>query len=372
MRASGAGDHTLHRLGDYTTRRVRVSTHARVMAAVPSAIPIGSRMLGMGLALVAAAYLYGQGTTTIGAAFLLIYYVRLTFNPIEIITSQLEEFQRAAAGISRVRDVLATESALPDRGATPLPDGPLAVELREVSFGYGEEDMVLREVALRLAPGQVLGLLGRTGSGKTSIARLLVRLYDPAAGTVSLAGVDLRDVPLAELRRRVGMVTQEVQLFGATLRDNLTLFDRSIPEERVMAALDQLGLADWGRGLPRGLDTVIGPGGVGLSAGEAQLVAFTRLLMRDPGLVILDEASSRLDPVTERLIERAVDQLLTGRTGIVIAHRLSTVGRADRILLMEDGRVVEDGPRAALASDPGSRFARLLRAGLEAPGGVRT
>jgi ATP-binding cassette subfamily B protein len=342
------------------------------MAAVPSAIPVGSRMLGMGLALVAAAYLYGQGATTIGAAFLLIYYVRLTFNPIEIITSQLEEFQRAAAGISRVRDVLATESALPDRGATPLPDGPLAVELREVSFGYGEEDMVLREVALRLAPGQVLGLLGRTGSGKTSIARLLVRLYDPAAGTVSLAGVDLREVPLAELRRRVGMVTQEVQLFGSTLRDNLTLFDRSIPDERVMAALEQLGLDDWGRGLPRGLDTVIGPGGVGLSAGEAQLVAFTRLLMRDPGLVILDEASSRLDPVTERLIERAVDQLLTGRTGIVIAHRLSTVERADRILLMEDGRVVEDGPRAALASDPGSRFARLLRAGLEAPGGVRT
>jgi ABC-type multidrug transport system fused ATPase/permease subunit len=216
----------------------------------------------------------------------------------------------------------------------------------------------------------VLGLLGRTGSGKTSIARLLVRLYDPAVGSVRLAGADLREVPLAELRGRVGMVTQEVQLFGATVRDNLTLFDRSIPDERAVAALEQLGLAEWVRGLPRGLDTTIGPGGVGLSAGEAQLVAFTRLFLRDPGLVVLDEASSRLDPVAERLIERAIDQLLSGRTGIVIAHRLATVGRADRILVMEDGRVVEDGLRAALAADPESRFARLLRAGRETVEGI--
>jgi ATP-binding cassette subfamily B protein len=372
VRTSGAGGHTLHRLGEHTANRVRVATRARAMAAVPSAIPVGSRMLGMGLALLAAAYLHGQGAMTIGAAFLLVYYVRLTFSPIEHITSQLEEFQRAAAGIARVRDIMATEPALPDLGTTPLPDGPLAVELRDVSFGYGEEDMVLREVSFRLAPGQVLGLLGRTGSGKTSIARLLVRLYDPAAGSVRLAGADLREVPLAELRRRVGMVTQEVQLFGATLRDNLTLFDRSIADERLTAALEQLGLAEWGRGLPRGLDTTIGPGGVGLSAGEAQLVAFTRLFLRDPGLVILDEASSRLDPITERLIERAIDQLLTGRTAIVIAHRLATVGRADRILVMEDGRVVEDGPRAALEADHGSRFARLLRAGLETAESIRS
>ena len=372
VRASGAAGHTLHRLGEHAANRVRVATRARVMSAVPSAIPVGGRMVGMALALAAAAYLYGQGAVTIGAAFLFVYYVRLLFSPIEHITSQVEEFQRAAAGFVRVRDVFATEPALPDRGTTPLPDGPLAVDFDGVSFGYGEEEMVLRGVSFRLAPGQVLGLLGRTGSGKTTIARLLVRLYDPDAGAVRLGGaasssaaVDLRDVPLAELRRRIGMVTQEVQLFGATLRENLTLFDRAIPDERLLAALERLGLAGWCRALPRGLDTQIGPGGIGLSAGEAQLVAFTRLFLRDPGLVILDEASSRLDPATERLIERAVDELLAGRTAIVIAHRLETVARVDRVLVMEDGRVAEEGSRAALAADPSSRFARLLRAGLE-------
>lgn len=370
VRSSGAAAHTLYRLGEHTANRIRVATRARIMGALPSAIPINMRMVGMAIALVAAVYLYNEDAITLGAAFLFSYYVRLLFAPIEHITGQIEEFQRAAAGIVRVRDIMGTTSALRDEGSIRLPDGALAVGFVGVSFGYGEEEMVLRDVSFHLVPGQVLGLLGRTGSGKTSIARLLVRLYDPDAGSVQLGGVDLRDLPLSELRHRVGMVTQDVQLFGATLRDNLTLFDRRIAPERLIASLERLGLVDWANRLPNGLDTAIGPGGVGLSAGEAQLVAFTRLFLRDPGLVILDEASSRLDPATERLIERAVDQLLVGRTGVIIAHRLSTVARVDRVLIVDDGIVAEDGPRAALAADPTSRFARLLRAGLESPEGV--
>jgi ABC-type multidrug transport system fused ATPase/permease subunit len=161
------------------------------------------------------------------------------------------------------------------------------------------------------------------------------------------------------------MVTQDVQLFRATVRENVTLFDAGIEDARIERALDDLGLGEWRRALPRGLDTMLGGDGAGLSAGEGQLLAFTRAFLRNPGLVVLDEASSRLDPATERLIERAVGALLRGRTAIIIAHRLGTVQRADGIMILEGGRIAEHGPRQALAADPSSRFSTLLRSGME-------
>jgi ATP-binding cassette subfamily B protein len=225
--------------------------------------------------------------------------------------------------------------------------------------------VVLDDLTFRLEPGAVLGLLGRTGSGKTTIARLLFRFYDPTNGVIRLGGVDTRTITLANLRQRVGIVTQSVQLFQATVRDNLTFFDSSISDERILQVIHDLGLDGWLAALGDGLDTQLSAGGGGLSAGEAQLLAFTRVFLQDPGLVILDEASSRLDPATERLIERAVDRLLTGRTGIIIAHRLATVQRADAIMILEEGRIAEYGQRVALASAAESRFSRLLRTGLE-------
>ncbi|MEZ4737718.1 MAG: ATP-binding cassette domain-containing protein, partial [Caldilineaceae bacterium] len=216
--------------------------------------------------------------------------------------------------------------------------------------------------------GKVLGLLGRTGSGKTTITRLLYRLYDPTSGLIRLgnngAAPDIRDVPLAALRGRIGMVTQEIQLFQATVRDNLTFFDATIPDEQILAVIDTLGLGDWLARLPNGLDTELQSEGSSLSAGEAQLLAFTRVFLQAPDLVILDEASSRLDPATERLIERAIDKLLHNRTAIIIAHRLATVQRADQLLILEDGQIQEQGDRQQLASDPSSRFYALLQTGL--------
>jgi ATP-binding cassette subfamily B protein len=216
----------------------------------------------------------------------------------------------------------------------------------------------------------VLGLVGRTGGGKTTIARLLLRLYDPQAGTVRIGSadkrtIDVRDLAPDELHRRIGMVTQEVQLFRATVRDNLTLFDPSIADRRILDALDRLGLSAWLARLPHAdseslLDVELAPGGTGLSAGEGQLLAFARVFLRDPGLVILDEAWSRLDRGTERLLERAVDGLLADRTAILIAHRLSTLERADDIAIVDDGQIVEYGPRAMLAAQPDSRFRALL------------
>jgi ABC-type multidrug transport system fused ATPase/permease subunit len=217
----------------------------------------------------------------------------------------------------------------------------------------------------------VLGLLGRTGSGKTTLTRLLVRLYDPTTGTICVgplragAQLDVRDVPLASLRRRIGVVTQDVQLFRASVRDNLTFFDTTIPDDRILTVIDELGLGPWYRALPAGLDTELEGAAAGLSAGQAQLLAFTRVFLKDPGVVILDEASSRLDPATEQLIEQAVDRLLVGRTGLIIAHRLGTVHRADHILILDEGQIGEYGAYRDLVGDPGSRFSRLLQTGLE-------
>jgi ATP-binding cassette subfamily B protein len=227
------------------------------------------------------------------------------------------------------------------------------------------EGKALQGIDFRLPGGTILGLLGRTGSGKTTLTRLLVRFYDPQRGALRLGGIPIHDIPQATLRRRIGLVTQDVQLFNASLRDNLTLFDPSIPDSRIFSAFEQLGLMDWYNTLPEGLMTKLEPGGSRLSAGEAQLLAFVRVFLRDPGLVILDEASSRLDPATEARLDQAIERLLKGRTAIIIAHRLGTVQRADRILILENGRQIEYGEREQLARDPTSHFAGLLQVGLQ-------
>jgi ATP-binding cassette subfamily B protein len=284
-------------------------------------------------------------------------------DPIERLSRQMNSFQQATGGIVRVRGLLATAARVADGHGATISDGALSIELDGVSFAY-EAAPVLRDVAFRVEPGEVLGLLGRTGAGKTTIARLLFRLHDPTAGVVRLGGTDVREARLDAVRGRVGLVTQDVQLFQGTLRENVALFDRSVPDARLRQVFAELGLDEWLCALPAGLDTPLGAGARGLSAGEAQLVALARVFLKDPGLVVLDEASSRLDPHTERLLARAVRRLLDGRTGVVIAHRLATVARADRILILDDGRVAELGRRADLERDPTSRFARLLRAGM--------
>lgn len=214
-------------------------------------------------------------------------------------------------------------------------------------------------MSFRLGAGRVLGVAGRTGSGKTTIARLLFRLYDPQRGAVRLDGLDVRRARLDAVRSRVGLVTQDVQLFDATLRDNVTFFDPEVPDVRLLAVFHELGLSSWLARLPGGLDAPVSRSR--LSAGEAQLVALARVFLKDPGLVILDEPSSRLDPATEALLDGALARLLRGRTAIVIAHRLETLGRVDEVLVLERGRVLEHGSRDRLAGDPSSRFAALRR-----------
>jgi ATP-binding cassette subfamily B protein len=276
----------------------------------------------------------------------------------------MNSFQQATGGIVRVRELLATDPQVLDGEGAPIPAGPLSVELDRIWFAYDAEPVV-KDVSWRLDPGQVLGLLGRTGSGKTTISRLLFRLHDVTAGAVRLGGTDVRHARLSDLRSHVGLVTQDVQLFAGTLRDNVTLYDQTISDGTLRHVFASLDLDRWLDELPEGLDTVLGATARGLSAGEAQLVALARAFLRNPGLVVLDEASSRLDPHTEERLDHAITRLLQGRTGIVIAHRLATVERADSIVILDAGQVAEHGRREDLASDPASRFSQLLRAGLD-------
>jgi ABC-type multidrug transport system fused ATPase/permease subunit len=273
-------------------------------------------------------------------------------------TQELQELQKAAGGIVRIDNLRRLESSIAS-GNVDLGPGPLAVEFDHVSFAY-EDRGVLDDVSFMLSPGRSLGLLGRTGGGKTTITRLISRLYDPDRGTVSLGGVNLRQIRTESLRKSVGVVTQDVQLFRATVKDNLTFFDDR-PDDEVVAALEAVGLGAWIRDL--GLDTQLGAGGQGLSAGEQQLLAFARVFLQDPGIVILDEPSSRLDPATELLLATATERLFAGRTVLIIAHRLETVRTADEIMVVDAGRIVEHGRRQDLAADPESRYASLLATG---------
>jgi ABC-type multidrug transport system fused ATPase/permease subunit len=238
----------------------------------------------------------------------------------------------------------------------------LSVELSDVSFDYGDDLPVLRHVDLSLDAERSLGIVGRTGSGKTTLSRLVLRLVEAGEGLVSLGGVPIGEIPLAELRRRVAVVPQEVELFTGSVRDNVTLFDDTPTDDDVVQALRKVGLDALAEA---GVDRPLGSAGVGVSAGEAQLLALARVWLREPDLVVLDEATARVDPETEARLEEAIAGLLVGRTSLVIAHRLSTLRRVDEIAVFERGQIVEHGERAALAGDGESRFRHLLNVSLE-------
>lgn len=365
IRANGATQYVMRRFYLFLRRWLPVRRRANLAGYAMGMTTITLFALGNALSFALGAYLWSQHAASIGTIYLIFYYTNLLTQPLEQIRMQLQDLQQAGAGIERVNGLLHTTPTIQDGVGTPLPEGALPVTFEQVTFSYTGDEAVLHNLSFSLQEGHVLGVLGRTGSGKTTLARLLLRLYDVQEGTIYVGGVAVQEAHLHDLRRHIGMVTQDVQLFHATVRDNLTFFDRTIPDERILAVLDDLGLTAWYGALPQGLDTELGSDGEGLSAGEAQLLAFTRVFLANPGLVILDEASSRLDPATEQLIERAVSKLLAGRTGIVIAHRLGTIQRADEILILEHGRMLEHSEREALARDPASRFYHLLQTGLE-------
>ena len=369
IRANGGSRYMLYRFTSILRKWLPEQVRGRFGFSALWGSSIVSFVIGTVVVFWLGSVFFRNGTLTIGSVYLIFHYTGMTRHPMEQIRAQMEDFQKAGAGISRVEATFAERSALRKDGEEKITSGPLRVEFDNVTFAYedgdGTTDRVLHGISFDIAPGRIVGVLGRSGSGKTTLARLLTRLYDPEGGSIRIGDVTAADASLPDLRRHVGMVTQDVQLFRATIRDNLTFFNPDVPDIELNRVIEELGLSDWLASLPAGLDTRLEAGGGGLSAGQAQLLAFARIFLKDPGLVILDEASSRLDPATEMLIERAVGRLLKHRTGFVIAHRLATVTKADDILILEDGEVIEWGRRTDLAADPGSRFSRLLAAGME-------
>lgn len=361
VRTNGAVAFVLDRFFQVNRDTYGRLVRAEVMGAVLRSITMVLFAFGHAMTMGMSLWLYRDGLFTIGTIYLVFQYMTLLRFPLFMITEQINDLQKATAGLKRIEELHRVKSRIDD-GDAELTSGALHVEFDAVSFDYTEGNPVLRDVSFRLEAGRTLGLLGRTGSGKSTLTRLLFRFYDVRQGQIRLGGTPIRDLRLHGLRQGVGMVTQDVQIFRATVRENLALFDAGVDDATILDAIESLGLLDWFRSLPQGLDTQIASGG--LSAGESQLLAFARVFLKDPGLVILDEPSSRLDPATERRIDHAVHELLRGRTGLVIAHHLATVQRVDDIMILDEGRVVEFGERARLAADADSRFSQLLAVGL--------
>ncbi len=323
----------------------------------------GIKLIGnvtIAVVLVYGAYLAFDDEVTVGvlAAFLL--YLRQFFEPMQEISQFYNTFQSASAALEKLAGVLDEEPSVREpTEPIPLPDATGAVRLERVGFSYVEGRPVFPGLDLQIPAGQTLALVGTTGAGKTTLAKLVSRFYDPTSGRVTLDGVDLRDLSEDDLRRAVVMVTQENFLFNGTVADNIRFGKPSASMEQVVNAATAIGAHDFIAGLPEGYDTDVANRGGRLSAGQRQLVAFARAFLADPAVLILDEATSSLDVPSERLVQRALRTILSERTAIIIAHRLSTVEIADRVLVMEHGEIVEDGAPAVLVAGGSGRFSDL-------------
>jgi len=294
-----------------------------------------------------------RGVVTIGTIAFFLLTLNNLFEPVQQLSQLFNMLQSAGAGLKKLFELLDTPVDVPERpGAVDLPEQGV-VEVDHVSFAYAGAPRVLHDVCLTIAPGERLALVGPTGAGKSTLAKLVARLYDPTEGSVRFGGVDLRDATRSSLRRRVVVVPQEGFLFHGTIRDNVRVARAGATDDEVEQALREVGVFARFAELPDGLDTEVHERGSRLSAGEKQLVSLARAALVDPALLVLDEATSSLDPGTELLVERAMDRLMRGRTVVVIAHRLSTAERADRVGVVSGGRLVEVGTHDDLVADDG-------------------
>ena len=316
----------------------------------------------MAVGLSVSAGLFRAGLLTLGTVWLVYRYSELIRGPLSALRAEMQQLQQAQAALIRIDELLAETNAA-HAGTARLPAGACAVEFDRVSFSYVAGAPVLRGVKFTLAEGAVLGMVGSTGSGKSTIARLLSRMIELQDGDIRLGGVSVRDLAAAHLRQRVAVLPQETEVMPGSVRDNVALFDDSVSADAVAATFDRLGAGVWLRQLPDGVATEIGPGGRELSSGERQLIAIARILLREPSVVILDEPAARIDPATEALVRGALAQLLHGRTGLVIVHRRTTLELADEVALLEHGAIVERVPRADLEAGGPSRVRTFLAQG---------
>lgn len=360
VRSYGIERRTQERIDTAIDRYQVASTRAQGLTAVSFSLGGVSAGLANAGVLIFGVLLGVDDQITAGRVLAFAFLVTLFVGPVQIGTQVLTDAQNAIAGWRRVIGILDTPADVVDPGeaGTRLPDRPVTIEFAGVGFAYPEGPPVLHDVDLLVTPNTRVAVVGETGSGKTTLAKLLTRLMDPTSGSVRLDGVDLRDVPFDSLRDRVVLVPQEGFLFDSTLRANALYGRLDATDDQILLAIDQLGLGDWLDTLPRGLDTRVGQRGEALSAGERQLVALLRAHLADPDLLVLDEATSAVDPALEMRIARALERLTKGRTSVTIAHRMSTAENADEVVVVDRGRIVQRGPHAALVTE-GGVYARM-------------
>jgi ABC-type multidrug transport system fused ATPase/permease subunit len=368
IRAYGVAGRSARRL-DEAIDRARAA-QMRGMRISVSAYSIGEIAAGLAMAgvVVVGTLLGVDGGLQVGELTAFLLLVQLFVQPVQVATDVFNEAQNAVAGWRRVLDVLDISPDVRDPGehGRDLPPGPVSIEFSHVSFAYPDGPTVLSDVDIRIAPRTRVAVVGETGSGKTTFAKLLTRLMDPTDGTVRLSGVPLPEVRFASLRRRVVLVPQDGFLFDTTIAENVRFADPALSDDALLDAFAELGLADWVQSLPHGLATPVGERGEALSVGERQLVALVRAHVADPDLLVLDEATSAVDPATEVRLQRALEAVTRGRTTVAIAHRLSTAQAADEIIVFDRGKIVQRGPHSELVAQTGTVYARLHAAWVEA------
>lgn len=360
IRSYGIEDRTRERLDTTIESHRHAAVRAGWLSAWFSAAGEVLSSLVIAGVLVVGAILAVEGVTTVGVVVAFLFLAQLFVEPIQAFGEAVNEAQNAIAGWRRVIEILDVEPDVADPGAAgaDLPAGPLGVHFDGVDFAYpshggGEGERVLHGVEVTIQPQTRVAIVGETGSGKTTFAKLLTRLMDPTGGAVRVGGVALDQVRFASLRDRVVMVPQDGMLFAGSISRNVLMGDTGADDAAVGRAFDELGLADWVATLPEGMDTPVGERGDALSAGERQLVALARAYLADPDVLVLDEATSAVDPAAEMRLQRALAGLTAGRTTVTIAHRLSTAEQADRVLVFDRGRIVEDGTHRDLLAAGG-------------------
>jgi ATP-binding cassette subfamily B protein len=361
VRSYAVEDRTQARIDDAIDEYKSASTRAQGFTAFSFSLGGVSAGLANAGVIVVGVWLGFADEITPGEVLAFAFLVTLFVGPVQMGTQILTDAQNAIAGWRRVIGILETPADLVDPGEAGqvLPRGPVDVRFEHVDFAYPEGPLVLRDIDLEIAAGTRLAIVGETGSGKSTFAKLLTRLMDPAAGAVRLDGVDLREIAQDSLRRSVVLVPQEGFLFDDDLAANLRYGRLEATDAELLAAVEVLGLSDWLATLPRGLQTRVGQRGESMSAGERQLVALVRAQLADPDLLVLDEATSAVDPALEMRIGLALERLMRGRTSVTIAHRLSTAESADEVVVVDRGRVVQRGPHATLVREHGSVYAGL-------------